>query len=183
MRGSREEHPPVKGGRGHGFWRLAFGIRNFVGCPRRGQPGSFNGSCRQAVLHRGNRPLSSFAAQMPPSPEGEGRKLTSNEQRDRPHPSRLQRSTSHGPNRPVLTGKCPLDIFPGVRTPKGEGDAYDHVVFYRRGADAAPALPGQHICCPYGEKRIVVPGRRDAIYGVRGPQPSPLGEVARPEGP
>ena len=29
--------------------------------------------------------------------------------------------TSHGPNRPVLTGKCPLDIFPGVRTPKGEG--------------------------------------------------------------
>ena len=38
-----------------------------------------------------------------------------------PLPSRLRRSTSHGPNRPVLTGKCPLDIFPGARTPKGEG--------------------------------------------------------------
>ena len=49
MRGSREEHPPVKGGRGHGFGRLAFGTRNFAGCPRRGQPGSFNGSCRQAA--------------------------------------------------------------------------------------------------------------------------------------
>ena len=29
--------------------------------------------------------------------------------------------TFHGPNRPVLTGKCPLDIFPGARTPRGEG--------------------------------------------------------------
>ena len=41
--------------------------------------------------------------------------------RTRPHPTSLCSAISHGPDRPVLTGKCPLDIFPGVRTPKGEG--------------------------------------------------------------
>ena len=30
--------------------RLACGTRNYAGCPPRGQPGSFNGSCRQAAL-------------------------------------------------------------------------------------------------------------------------------------
>ncbi len=54
-------------------------------------------------------------------PRGEGKGTTSEGHRVRPHPSALRAATSHGPNQPVLTGKCPLDIFPGVRTPKWEG--------------------------------------------------------------
>ena len=105
-----EPLPSVHGERGtQSFWRLAYRTRNFAGCPHRGQPGSFNGSCRQAALYEGTD-----RGPLPPPAGAPSMGLTG--------PSSLKNvhwtfSVLHGKVGNVNTSSAPN----GAPSPQGEG--------------------------------------------------------------
>ena len=100
------------------FWRFAFQTRTAARAHHAVALPCPNGLGRQTAVTWGSP---TTASGPPPHCGGEAFGIASNRLQNRPHPTSLRSATSHGPNRPVLTGKCPLDIFPGVRPPKGEG--------------------------------------------------------------